>query len=146
MFFSVGREDGVSPRDLVGAIANEAGLPGHDIGTIDMADRFALVEVPDDAADYVVDTMNGTRIRGTRVTVRRDRDEGQGGGGGGGFRGEGPGGGGFRPEGPQGGFRGNEGGGFRQDRPAFRPPNPGPPRGRPSFRGPRPNRSSEFDE
>ena len=146
LFFSVGREDGVSPRDLVGAIANEAGLPGHDIGTIDMADRFALVEVPDDAADYVVDTMNGTRIRGTRVTVRRDRDEGQGGGGGGGFRGEGPGGGGFRPEGPQGGFRGNEGGGFRQDRPAFRPPNPGPPRGRPSFRGPRPNRSSEFDE
>jgi ATP-dependent RNA helicase DeaD len=136
LFFSVGREDGVTPRDLVGAIANEAGLPGHDIGTIDMADRFALVEVPDDAADYVVDTMNGTRIRGTRVTVRRDRDEGQGGGGG--FRGEGPGG---------GGFRGGEGGGFRPERPAFRPPNPGPPRGgRPSFRGPRPNRPNDYEE
>ena len=146
LFFSVGREDGVSPRDLVGAIANEAGLPGHDIGTIDMADRFALVEVPDDAADYVVDTMNGTRIRGTRVTVRRDRDGG-GGEGQGGFRGEGPpAGGGFRPEGPGGGgFRGNEGG-FRPERPAFRPPNPGPPRGRPSFRGPRPNRNNDYEE
>ena len=147
LFFSVGRDDGVSPRDLVGAIANEAGLPGHDIGTIDMADRFALVEVPDDAADYVVDTMNGTRIRGTRVTVRRDRDEGPQGGGG--FRGEGPGGGGgFRGgEGPGGGFRGGPPqGGFRPERPAFRPPNPGPPRGRPSFRGPRPNRPSDYEE
>jgi ATP-dependent RNA helicase DeaD len=73
VFFGIGREFGVAPRDLVGAIANEAGVPGKDLGLIDMTDRFALVEVPSDAAEYVVEAMQGTRIRGRKVVVRLDR-------------------------------------------------------------------------
>ena len=73
VFFGIGRDAGVAPRDLVGAIANEAGIPGCDIGSVDLTDRFALVEVPCDVADYVIETMQGTRIRGRRVNVRPDR-------------------------------------------------------------------------
>jgi len=73
VFFGIGREQGVAPRDLVGAIANEAGVPGKDLGLIDMTDRFALVEVPSEAADYVVEVMQNTRIRGRKVMVRLDR-------------------------------------------------------------------------
>jgi ATP-dependent RNA helicase DeaD len=73
VFFGIGRDSGVVPRDLVGAIANEAGIPGKDLGAIDLTDRFALVEVPHDLAGYVVEAMQGVRIRGRRVNVRPDR-------------------------------------------------------------------------
>ncbi|MDB5312893.1 MAG: deaD [Gemmataceae bacterium] len=83
LFVSLGREAGVSPRDLVGAIAHAAGVPGHDIGAIDIADRFSLVDVPEEAAEYVIECLQGARIRGRRVNVRRDqRDGGWGPGGG----------------------------------------------------------------
>jgi ATP-dependent RNA helicase DeaD len=73
LFISLGREAGITPRDLVGAIANEAGLPGRDISGIEVTDRFSLVEVPEEAADFVVEALNGVRMRGRRVAVRRDR-------------------------------------------------------------------------
>ncbi|HEY1188116.1 MAG TPA: DbpA RNA binding domain-containing protein, partial [Gemmata sp.] len=73
IFISAGREAGISPRDLVGAIANEAGLPGRDIYSIEITDRFSLVDVPEDAAEHVIESLNGTRLRGRRVSARRDR-------------------------------------------------------------------------
>ena len=73
VFFGIGRDSGVNARDLVGAIANEAGIPGQDIGAVDLTDRFALVEVPSEVAGYVVEVMQGTRIRGRKVNVRPDR-------------------------------------------------------------------------
>jgi ATP-dependent RNA helicase DeaD len=73
VFFGIGRDARVTPKDLVGAICNEAGIPGKDLGAIDLTDRFALVEVPSDLAGYVVEAMQGTRIRGRSVHVRPDR-------------------------------------------------------------------------
>ncbi|CAN5291129.1 DEAD/DEAH box helicase [soil metagenome] len=73
VFFGIGRDSGVAVRDLVGAIANEAGIPGKDLGVVDLTDRFALVEVPSDVAEYVVEVMQNARIRGRLVNVRADR-------------------------------------------------------------------------
>ncbi|HVJ83955.1 MAG TPA: DEAD/DEAH box helicase [Planctomycetia bacterium] len=73
IYFGIGRDAGVSPRDMVGAIANETGIPGQDIGVVDLTDRFALVEVPSGAADHVIEAMQGVRIRGRKVMVRADR-------------------------------------------------------------------------
>jgi ATP-dependent RNA helicase DeaD len=73
IFVGAGRAGGITPRDLVGAIANEAGVPGTDIGLIDIAERFSLVEVPEEVADYVVDSLSGSRIKGRKVTVRLER-------------------------------------------------------------------------
>ena len=47
LFVGAGRAAGVRPGDLVGAITNEAGLRGGDIGAIQIADGFSLVEVPE---------------------------------------------------------------------------------------------------
>lgn len=74
LFVGVGRMDGLRPGDLVGAIANETGLPGHAIGAIEIADRFALVEVPAEVANTVIDALRGTKIRGRRPNVRFDRE------------------------------------------------------------------------
>jgi ATP-dependent RNA helicase DeaD len=57
----------------VGAIANESRLKGRDIGTIEIADRFSLVEVPEAAADEVIAALRGSTIKGRRATVRRER-------------------------------------------------------------------------
>jgi ATP-dependent RNA helicase DeaD len=73
IFISAGRMAGVRPGDLVGAIANEAGINGQDIGGIDVADRFSLVELPDHVVDDVIQALSRTIIRGKKVTVRRDR-------------------------------------------------------------------------
>jgi len=73
LYVALGRNAGVRPADLVGAIANEAGIDSRDIGAIEITDRFSLVEVPDDSADDIIRALSGTTIRGKRVAARRDR-------------------------------------------------------------------------
>jgi ATP-dependent RNA helicase DeaD len=72
LFIGSGRAGGLRPGDIVGAIANEAGVPGSAIGAIEIADDFSLVEVPADAAEHVIERLRRTKIRGKRVMVRRD--------------------------------------------------------------------------
>jgi ATP-dependent RNA helicase DeaD len=55
----------------VGAITGETRLSGRDIGAIEIADRFSLVEVPDAAADEVVSALRATTLKGRKATVRR---------------------------------------------------------------------------
>lgn len=76
LFLRVGRRDGVRPADLVGAIANEAGVPGDAIGDIDLYDTFSFVEVPEDMSDIVRAALNATTIRGRqpRATIARPDD------------------------------------------------------------------------
>ncbi|MHB1817425.1 MAG: DEAD/DEAH box helicase, partial [Streptosporangiaceae bacterium] len=73
LFVGSGRSSGVRPKDLVGAITSESHLSGRDIGAIEIADRFSLVEVPKSAADDVVAALRQVSIRGRRTTVRRER-------------------------------------------------------------------------
>jgi ATP-dependent RNA helicase DeaD len=73
LFVGLGRSAGVRPGDLVGAITNEAGLTGRDIGAIQIADGFSLVEVPEGAADRVIGSLRGKTIRGQNVVIRRER-------------------------------------------------------------------------
>ncbi len=72
LFIGLGRAAGVRPQDLVGAITGESSLSGRDIGAIEIADRFALVEVPSGAADEVVQALRKTKIKGRKATVRLD--------------------------------------------------------------------------
>jgi ATP-dependent RNA helicase DeaD len=75
VFIGLGRTGGRRPGDLVGAIANEAGIDSRSIGAIEITDRFSLVEVPEDAADEVIRALRSTTIRGKKVLARRDRDQ-----------------------------------------------------------------------
>ncbi|MCI4065881.1 DEAD/DEAH box helicase [Micromonospora sp. R77] len=74
VFIGLGRRAGVRPQDLVGAITGETGINGRDIGSIEIADRFSLVEVPVGVADEVIQGLRGSTIKGRKATVRRDRD------------------------------------------------------------------------
>src|SRR5688572_2510321 len=72
LFLGVGRIDGLRPGDLVRTIASQAGLRGNAIGSIRIADRFALVEVPAADVEPVIEALSGLTWNGRRVTVRRD--------------------------------------------------------------------------
>jgi ATP-dependent RNA helicase DeaD len=75
IFIGAGRQAGIRPADLVGAISNEAGITSRDIGAIQIGDRFSLVEVPAAIVDDVVSAMRRATLRGQKVPVRRDRDQ-----------------------------------------------------------------------
>lgn len=67
---NVGRAHKVTPRELVGAITGECGIPGRSIGAILIQDRLSMVEVAADRADGVLETLNnGVFIGGIKVTA-----------------------------------------------------------------------------
>ena len=73
LFVGAGRDLGIRPSDIVGAIANEAGVPSKCIGAIDIADRFTIVEVDSDRVEQIIDAMEGVRFKGRETTVKLDR-------------------------------------------------------------------------
>ncbi|HEX2575470.1 MAG TPA: DEAD/DEAH box helicase [Aquihabitans sp.] len=75
LYVAAGRSSGIRPGDLVGAIAGETDLSGRDIGSIEIADRFSLVEVPEAGADQVIAAMKRTTLKGKKVLFRRERFE-----------------------------------------------------------------------
>jgi ATP-dependent RNA helicase DeaD len=72
VWVSIGRQSRCRPNDLVGAFTGETSLRGKEIGAIEITEKFSFVEVPDDRVDEIVKLMNGSTIRGRKVTVRRD--------------------------------------------------------------------------
>ena len=74
IYIGLGRSGGIRPADIVGAIANEAGIDPSGIGAIDIADRFSLVEVPGPDAGAIIEALRNTKIRGKKVMVREDRE------------------------------------------------------------------------
>ncbi|HET9547822.1 MAG TPA: helicase-related protein, partial [Desertimonas sp.] len=68
---SLGRRAGVRPADLVGAIANEAGLTGADIGPIRINENSSIVGVPVSSVERVVSAMSNAVVRGKTVGARR---------------------------------------------------------------------------
>ncbi len=75
LFVSAGRAAGVRPQDIVGALANESGLSGSDIGTIQIHERHALVEVPESAVESVLrELRGGTMLKGRKASIRREKE------------------------------------------------------------------------
>ncbi|HQR04586.1 MAG: DEAD/DEAH box helicase [Proteobacteria bacterium] len=67
---AVGREAGVMPKDIVGAIANEAGIESRHIGQIDLFDRYSTVELPDSLAAATLSLLKGIRLKGHPMDLR----------------------------------------------------------------------------
>ena len=74
LFIGAGRQAGIRPGDLVGAITGEAAINSRELGAIEIADRFSLIEVPESRADEIIAALRATTIRGSKVSVRRDRN------------------------------------------------------------------------
>lgn len=71
----VGRNDGVTPKDIVGAIANEGGISGKAIGYIKLNDEFCTVVLPRDIDSHVIKRLEKIRIMGKPANLRPWHDE-----------------------------------------------------------------------
>jgi ATP-dependent RNA helicase DeaD len=72
---NAGKADGMTPRDLVGSIANESGISSEQIGKIELRDTHSIIEISTPVAEAVANKMNGITVRGKRLTMRVDNDK-----------------------------------------------------------------------
>ncbi|WOQ18755.1 DEAD/DEAH box helicase [Raineyella sp. W15-4] len=70
---AVGRRQQVSPRQIVGALANEGGLGRDDFGRIDIRADHSLVELPATLPPDVWEALRSTRISGQLIKLELDR-------------------------------------------------------------------------
>lgn len=73
LFFPVGHNRGVRPGDLVGALANECGVPGSAIGKITIVETKSFVQLPAPVVDRILREHPRLQIRGNEVPVDRAR-------------------------------------------------------------------------
>jgi ATP-dependent RNA helicase DeaD len=64
----LGREHQIRPKDIVGALAGETGIPGSVIGAINIYETYSTVDVPSDAVEQIVEGMKGKTIARVRLT------------------------------------------------------------------------------
>jgi ATP-dependent RNA helicase DeaD len=66
----IGRNQGVLPKEIVGAIANEAGIAGKDIGQINLFEDYSSVELPANLSDDLMDILRRIRVRQFALKTR----------------------------------------------------------------------------
>lgn len=71
LFINVGRNQRVQAKDIVGAIAGEAGIPGRVVGSIDIYDKYTFVEVPKKNAKLVLESMKDIKIKGNKINIEK---------------------------------------------------------------------------
>ena len=69
----VGREQGVTPRDIVGAIANEAGIESQHIGHIKLHNDFSTVDLPAGMPKDMLQHLKRVRIRNNPMRISLDQ-------------------------------------------------------------------------
>ena len=68
----VGREHGVFPGHIVGAIANEAGLESHNIGRIQLYEKYSTVDLPRGMPKHILKHLQKVRIFQQQLGIKLD--------------------------------------------------------------------------
>ena len=67
----IGHDHEVQPGNIVGAIANEAGLDAEHIGHIDIRDKFSFIELPEGMPKAVFNDLQKVWIGGQKLKISR---------------------------------------------------------------------------
>ena len=65
----VGRDHGASPSNIVGAIANSAGLDGSSIGRIELYADYSTVDLPQDLPGDVLSYLQDVHVRDRKLQI-----------------------------------------------------------------------------
>lgn len=69
---NVGRSSHVKASAIVGALANEGGIKGSQIGPIDIRQHFTIVGLPKDLPRGFFDRLRDTKVAGQFINIRKD--------------------------------------------------------------------------
>jgi ATP-dependent RNA helicase DeaD len=72
LFVNLGEKDGVRAAEIVTAVTTEAGIPGSQVGKVEVRDTHSIVEVAASVATLVAEKLTGSTVRGRRVQARID--------------------------------------------------------------------------
>ncbi len=67
---NLGRQHGIRPNDIVGAIAGDAHIPGSRIGKISILEKRSLVDLPEELVTQVLSRKTRVRIRQQPVELQ----------------------------------------------------------------------------
>ncbi len=67
----VGHNHDVKPGNIVGAIANEAGIDGQHIGHIDIQDNYSLVDLPEGMPKEIFKDLKKVWVSGQQLKISR---------------------------------------------------------------------------
>jgi len=70
LWVGLGEAQGLKPIDYVNAIAGETGLPGKVVGTVDIRERHAFVDVDAEHAHAIIAKLNRSQIGGHKVKAK----------------------------------------------------------------------------
>jgi ATP-dependent RNA helicase DeaD len=73
LFVNLGERDGVRAQELVAAVTSAAGVPGSQVGKVEVRDTHSIVEVAAPVAELVAEKLTGSVVRGRRVQARVDQ-------------------------------------------------------------------------
>ncbi len=71
----VGHQHGVQPKNIVGAIANEAGLESQYIGRIDIRDDHSLIDLPEGMPKSVFQHLKKVWVAGQKLNISKPGEE-----------------------------------------------------------------------
>ena len=75
LFINAGKKSKIRAKDIVGAIANEAGIPGKTLGEIAIFDEYTFVDVPNEFVRDILHGMKHAKIKGKRVHIEIAKKE-----------------------------------------------------------------------
>ena len=70
----IGQQHGVSPKNIVGAIANEAEIDSEYIGRISIFDDYSTVDLPYGMPRHILRLLQRVRIYDRMMKIRREND------------------------------------------------------------------------
>ncbi|MEO7065126.1 MAG: DEAD/DEAH box helicase [Dokdonella sp.] len=71
----VGNEHGVQPGNIVGAVANEAGLDSKNIGRIEIRDDHSLIDLPEGMPQEIFKHLKKVWVSGQQLRITRGGEE-----------------------------------------------------------------------
>ncbi|QTN30844.1 DEAD/DEAH box helicase [Akkermansiaceae bacterium] len=77
LFISLGKGAGIMPKDIVGMMYREAGLPDGSLGRITLFPKHCLVDVPEGLADQAIQKTRNAKLRGKTFRIDHDRGPNQ---------------------------------------------------------------------
>ena len=72
LFINLGEKDGLRAQEIIIAITANAGIPGSQVGRVEVRDTHSIVEVASAVAELVVGKITGATVRGRKVQARLD--------------------------------------------------------------------------
>lgn len=69
LFINIGKNQKVTPGDLIREIVKRSGIDGKIIGKIDIHSTYSFIEVPEQFAELVMVSLDKTKFRGINIVV-----------------------------------------------------------------------------